>query len=305
MAGIIGHKRQQEFLSAMIKSEKVPHAMIFEGTSKLGKRKVALDFVKNLFCQEDNCGNCWSCKNIDKETHPDVSIISPNGKEIKILQIRELIANFSYKPYLAPFKIAIIDNAHLMNSEAQNSILKLLEEPLGKSIIILITEHSQALLPTVRSRTTKLSFFPVNEEEIKGFLKKEGFSCDLTDEIALLSFGRPGVAVDFSKDPSVINERRKQVETLLNVTSAKSPYRMRLKYAKDLSEDKENIKEVLEIWLSYFRAIMVKKVREEIKLNQSFSKIKESIDSIEESIYLISRTNADNRLVLEKLIMEL
>ncbi len=80
---------------------------------------------------------------------------------------------------------------------------------------------------------------------------------------------------------------------------------MRLKYAKDLSEDKENIKEVLEIWLSYFRAIMVKKVREEIKLNQSFSKIKESIDSIEESIYLISRTNADNRLVLEKLIMEL
>ncbi len=303
---IVGHKRQNELLSLMAMSGEIPHAMIFEGPSKLGKRSLSVDFIRKVFCETKNgCGECQSCKDILNNRHPDLISISPQGKDIQISQIRDLSRKFSFKPYSAPFKATIIDDAHLMNQESQNSILKLLEEPGGESIMILVTDYPEALLATVRSRSRRIPFFPVNEKDIVSCLRDRGCDAKLSDEITLFSFGRPGVAIDFFLDPSRIENRREGIKNLLNVISSDSPFRMRFRYAKELAEDSGKTKETLEMWLSYFRALMIKKAEGVKGIKYSLSKIKSSLEAIEKSIYLVSRTNANTKMVLEKLIMEL
>ncbi len=300
---VIGHQRQKNILSAMAASLEIPHTMIFEGLSKLGKRKLALEFISKIFCEEkNNCGLCRSCIDISKGVHPDLIEISSQKREIQINQIRDdLIQRFSLKPYSAPFKAAIIDNAHLMNRYSQNSILKLLEEPGGDSIIILVTDYPESLLATVRSRARRISFFPVSSVEIERCLRERGCNEDSLEEITLFSFGRPGVALEFLSDPTKIKERKEKINEFLNVISPKSPFRDRFKYVKELAEDSTKTEEMLKMWLSYFRALMIKKAEE----NRSLFKIKKSLEEIEESIHLISKTNTNRRMVLEKLIMEL
>ncbi len=299
---IAGHRRQKDLLFAMAASGDIPHAMIFEGASKLGKRTLALNFVGRLFCEKGiGCGACRPCSDLDKGNHPDLMTIAAQGKEIQIAQIRELAGRFSLKPYSAPIKAVIIDDAHLMNRESQNSILKLLEEPGGDSVMILVTDHPELLLPTVRSRSRRIVFFPVGENEINSLLRERRCEGELADEIRLFSFGRPGLAVDFLSDPAGIEVRRERVESLLSAVSADTPFRRRMEYAKDLAEDPTRTEEALETWLSYFRALMIRKAEG----GRPLSGVKRSLEAIDRSIDLVSRTNANKRMVLEKLIMEL
>ena len=299
---VIGHKRQRELLSAMASSSEIPHAMIFEGPSKLGKRTLALEFIGKIFCEKGiGCGVCRPCIDVGRRSHPDLTSISPQGREIQISQVRELTRGFSLRPYSALFKVAIIDDAHLMNHDSQNAILKLFEEPGGDSIMILVTDYPDSLLPTVRSRAMRISFFPVSDLDIESFLKEKGCDKGLLDEITLFSFGRPGLALEFLSDPAKIKVRRDMIKELLSIISPRSPFRNRFKYTKDLAEDPVKAEESLKTWLSYFRALMIKKAEG----THSLFEIKRSLEAIEESIHLISRTNANKRMVLEKLIMEL
>ncbi len=299
---IVGHQRQRDLLSMMAASGDIPHAMIFEGPSRIGKKTLALNFVSLLFCETRNaCGLCRSCSDIIKGSHPDLMMIAPQEREIQISQIRALAETFSLKPYSTRIKAAIINDAHLMNKDSQNSILKLLEEPTGDSVMVLVTDHPELLLPTVRSRSRRIAFFPVGDNEIETFLREQRCKDDLVEEIRLFSFGRPGLAFNFLSDPSGIKRRRERVEELISVVSVNAPFRKRLNYARELAEDSVNTKEVLEIWLSYFRALMKKKAEE----GRSLSAIKHSLEIVDESIQLISTTNVNKRMVLEKLMMEL
>jgi len=301
---IIGHQKQTKFLSEIATTKKIPHALIFEGISKLGKRTVAMNFIKHLFCeQEETCYQCCSCSAIDKGTHPDLFLIFPQKKEIQLSQIKELSRRFSLKPYLSSFKAAIIDEAHLMNSESQNSILKILEEPTGDSVIILVSGNPESLLPTVRSRSQRIKFFPVNPQEIRTELQARGGQGQLLEEIVLFSFGRPGLAIDFLLEPEKINYRREKIKEILQKTASDSPLSLRFQYAKELSTEPEKAKELLEIWLSYFRILMLKKIMGTKGIGQSLKRIKNSILRIEEASYLISKTNANLKLVLESLIV--
>ncbi len=299
---IVGHRRQRELLSIMAASGEIPHAMIFEGPSKLGKRTTAVEFVGKLFCETgDGCGSCRPCSDLAKGSHPDLTMVVAEGREIQISQIRSLAGRFSLKPYSAPIKAAIIDDAHLMNRESQNSILKLLEEPGGDSVMILVTDHPEILLQTVRSRSRRITFFPIGEGEIESFLRERGCKDTSIEEIRLFSFGRPGLAVDFLSDPTAIATRKERVEGLLSVISADAPFRKRMEHAKELAEDPVKTEEALETWLSYFRALMIKKVES----GHPLSGVKRSLEAIDSSIDLVSRTNANKRMVLERLIMEL
>ena len=303
---IIGHKRQRDLLSAMATSAEIPHAMLFEGPSQLGKKTLALEFVGKLLCEKGvGCGLCRSCIALGKASHPDVALISSRGKEIQIDQIRELVRGFSLKPYSAPFKVAIIDDAHLMNRESQNSILKLLEEPGGNSIMILVTDYPESLLSTVRSRTRRMAFFPVSDSDINSYLRERGCDESLSKEITLFSFGKPGLAMEFLSESIKIGARRGKIKEFLGVISPGAPFRDRFEYVKDLAEDSEKTEESLKMWLSYFRALMIKKVEGNKGIVYSLPRIKYSLEAIGESIDLVSRTNTNKKMVLEKLIMEL
>ena len=137
-----------QFLKKAVELGRIPHALLFYGPDSQEKMSAALEFVKLVNGPEALEG-----------VRPDLAVIEPQeDKEIKIAQIRELRFKLSLKSYSAPFKSAIINQAHYLNQEAQSAFLKLLEEPKGDTIFILITEYPEMLLPTILSRVERLRF---------------------------------------------------------------------------------------------------------------------------------------------------
>lgn len=281
---IIGHQKQQNFLKRIVSSGNIPHALLFTGPEELGKKTIALELISSIF--KDNLLN-----------HPDFRLIEPETEQIKIAQIRELNWKLSLKPIKAPLFGAVIDKAHSMTLEAQNCFLKTLEEPKTKSLLILITEHLNRLLPTIISRCENLKFYPVKNEEINLYLEQRKVSKENIKEIIEFSLGRPGRAVDFLKNPEKLEERKKKIEKLKKISN--SPFSFRFKYIKELSKE-EDLRETLDIWLSYYRRNLIF-----TRNNENLLKIKSILDAIQETIFLISTTNVNSRLALEILIMKL
>jgi len=154
---------QIKILEKIAKSGKIPHAFLFEGPEGTGKKETAISFAKLLLKSE--------IKN-----HPDFLLIQPKKDTISIDQIREELIRFlSLTPFLGDKKVAIIEKAELMNKEAQNALLKTLEEPKGNSVLILISSKPELLLPTILSRCQKISFSKRknNEEFSKENSEKE------------------------------------------------------------------------------------------------------------------------------------
>jgi len=241
---IIAHRRQWQFLKKVAELEKVPHALLFYGNDSLGAKSMALDFVKLLNPE------------IKKETHPDLTVIEPPRKEIPIAQIRDLHSKLALRAYSAPFKSVIIDNAHLLNQEAQSAFLKLLEEPKGKSLFILITQYPEMLLPTILSRVERLRFYSA---------------------------------------PETVDLQEKRVKEILQMSH--SSLGTRFQYAKELSQEPQNLKEILDIWLRYFRSVLLSDPRQK--------KIIRILNTLQTINFLLSTTNVNPRLALEILMLEL
>ena len=293
---IIGHQKQWQFLRKSLELGKLSHAYLFSGETQLGKKNLALEFAKLINGENFDFG------------HPDLILIEPSseGREIQIVQIRELIQKLSLKPYSAFLKVAMIDQAHLMNSEAQNCFLKTLEEPKGNTILILITEAPKTLFPTIRSRCEIIKFYPVKISEIENYLKSQGISKEKSEEIAKLSLGRPGLAIDFLTDPQKLENQKKVIEELIKISSGKNSLSLRFQYAKDLALAPE-LSEILNIWLSYFRTVLLEQFLppEVKKPGYPFSKLKNIIKQIQNTNFLISTKSINPRLALEILMLEL
>jgi len=289
---IIGHQKQWQFLKKSVELGKISHAYLFSGEERLGKKRIALEFVKLINGENFNIG------------HPDLILIEPKGgAPIQIAQIRELIQKLSLKPYSAPFKVAIIDQAHLMTKEAQHSFLKTLEEPKGKTLLILITEAPKRLLATIPSRCEVIKFSPVKEVEIKSYLR-ENLSDKDWEEASKFCLGRPGEAVDFISDSQKLENRKKIIKELIKISN--SGLAFRFQYAKDLSKN-SNLREILDIWLSYFRNILLSTINnQQSTINKySFFKLKNILSQIQNTNFLLSSTNVNPRLALEILMLEL
>ncbi len=302
---IKGHKKQIEFLEKVVSSGHLPHALLFQGISGLGKKSLAIHLFKTINCQEKSpCNVCQNCLSVDNASHPDFVSVEPNGNVIQIGQIRELIRRTSFRPYSAPFKWAIINDAHLMNREAANSLLKTLEEPKGRTVLFLVTEYPEMIVATIKSRMQKIKFFPLKKEEVVSLLESKGCENDKACEIASFSFGRPGIAIDFLSNFEKIEKRKKKIKELAEIVSSKSPFYSRFQYAEKLSSDSDNLRETLEIWLSYLRGLLLEKSKKQ-EINYSYKKLKLSLESVEKTIHLISETSVNPRLATEVLLMNL
>lgn len=290
---IIGHQKQWHFFEEIAKSGRIPHALLFSGQEKLGKKTIAIEFIKLFFGK-----NIFS--------HPDFTLIEPINNEIQISQIRDLNWKLSLKPFIAPLKAAIIDRAHLMNQEAQNCFLKTLEEPKGRAVLILITEYPETLFSTILSRCENFKFYPVPGKEIKDFLKNREISEEKIEEIINISQGKPGMAVDFISNEEKLNNQKQIMKDLNRIIDSDLAYRFQ--YAKDLSEG-GNIKETLENWLAYFRSALINSVKfpkgESIFPQYSFLKIKNIVQQILTINFIINTTNVNKRLALETLMLDL
>ena len=317
---ILGHQKQQQFLKRSAQLDKVSHAYLFHGPNHLGKKAIALEFIKLLNCQNPNkpCGICRSCRDIQKNTSPDLTIIKPEeiaaskkspakaGREIKINQIKKLQKNLSLCSYQAEIKAAIIDRAECMNQEAQNCFLKTLEEPSGKTVLILITEHAEALLPTILSRVEKIKFSLLPISKIESYLKEKGI--EAAQEIALISEGRPGVALNLSAHPELLVLQKQKVKELERLISGNIAFRFQ--YAKTIAQDPQELPNILDIWSRCFRNALLTKLEVKGFSSTSFNdysilKLKNIIKTLQSIRNLLANTNVNPRLALEMLMIEL
>ena len=295
---IIGHQTQWQFLKRLAEGNKIPQALLFTGEDSLGKRKVALEFVKLLNIQTHVASN------------PDLIIIEPQTKEIQISQIRDLQRALNFRPYLAPQKSVIIDKAETLRSESQNCLLKTLEEPKGKTLFLLITSHPEMLFETIRSRCEILKFYPLAPKEMEKHFSDKN--------ILLFSEGRPGRAIDFLKNPQKLSDTLKMFKEIQKILDSDFP--QRFSFTKTFFEKGNfpvSLNTFLEGLLRYLRMLFLKKLQVENEFFNllsispktpgaySFSVIKEMINSIENLKLLLTRTNINQRLALENLMLNL
>lgn len=177
-ADIIGQDQLKEHIQNAITSNKVSHAYIINGERNAGKEFIARIFAMTLQCEKggtDPCNECHSCKQALSHNHPDIVYIShekPNT--IGVEDIRGQINNdIGIKPYSSPRKIYIMNEGEKMTPQAQNALLKTLEEPPEYAVILILTDNVEALLPTVISRCVVLNMKPVPDNLVKKYLMEE------------------------------------------------------------------------------------------------------------------------------------
>jgi len=253
---IQGHQTITNHLAKEIKFREVSHAYLFSGIDGIGKKKTAREFAKALLCQDQTgkaCGHCPVCTQIDHENYPDVKIIGPKAGEasIKISQVREMISELSIKPYSGNWRINIIDGAERMTPEAQNSLLKSLEEPLSYNIFILITSQTQSILPTIRSRCQSYHFQPLSIFDMETIIFQEaGFDKIAVAEAVRASGGSPGLALYLLNNSEIQKERTHYLRELYSLLKGDEIKVFTL--AEVLSKDKATSQEILEFFIHWF-----------------------------------------------------
>jgi len=173
---IIGNEDAKEILIKSLKNKTVLHSYMFIGNEGIGKNLIANQFAKMILCNEFNdsniqeCENCKSCIEFESNNHPDFYYIEPDGKNIKIEQIRTMQNKVIEKPIISNKKVYIINDADLMTKEAQNCLLKTLEEPPEYIVIILVVSNENKILTTIKSRCMKIFFSKIKDNEINNYL---------------------------------------------------------------------------------------------------------------------------------------
>ena len=201
---IIGHEENIAQLQRLLLEQRLPHALLFCGPRGIGKFLTARVLAAALLCDAgsaDPCGHCESCRAYLAGTHPDLYEIEPDGKTlktIKIDQIRTLQAEIALAPYMSQRRVVIIDEADKLNEVAANGLLKTLEDPTGQVVFILIATGREALLDTIVSRVSTVSFQPLPVPQLTDALARRGVSVNAA--LAALAGGSFGRALDLDKN---------------------------------------------------------------------------------------------------------
>ena len=241
---IRGQRFAKKYLSNSIKSNMISHAYMFEGPSGVGKNTMARDLATTLL-EMENLFNS-----------PDYIEITPDGNSIKIAQIRKLQSDILVKPYKS-YKIYVIDEAQKMTVEAQNALLKTLEEPPKYAIIILITNNKESLLDTIKSRCEIIKFTPIPLVEVADYLTQTGVDKNRASLLANFSRGSMQKAIELSESEDfhiMRDEVQKYVETFLTGSMLDI-----MDIQSSIEKYKDQITNVLDLLINYFRDIMMVK----------------------------------------------
>ena len=241
---IKGQNFAKKYLTNSIKSNMVSHAYMFEGPNGIGKNTMARELAAILL-EMENLFNS-----------PDYIEIKPDGNSIKIAQIRKLQSDILVKPYKS-YKIYVIDEAQKMTVEAQNALLKTLEEPPKYAIIILITDNKESLLDTIKSRCEIIKFTPIPMQEVASYLTMNGIDSKRASLLANFSRGSMKKAIELSESEEfhlMREEVQKYVETFLNGNLIEI-----MDIQSSIEKYKDQITNVLDLLINYFRDIMMVK----------------------------------------------
>ncbi len=178
LSELVGQQVQRAALGRLLGQDRVGHAMLFEGPEGVGKTTIAGAVAASLACLQprvdgDACGDCRSCRALERGEHPDVARLQRQGREIKIDQVRDATARLRYEPVLGRSKVLLVLEADRLREEAANALLKTLEEPSSRTHFVLVSSRPQLLLHTIRSRCQTLRFGPLAEEDLTSILERE------------------------------------------------------------------------------------------------------------------------------------
>jgi DNA polymerase-3 subunit delta' len=279
----IGNARVVEILKRAIEQDRLPHAMIFAGPAGVGKCTLALLVAQYLNClspvgngpcgncsackrimaviesrylecqslkAEGYCGNCSNCK-IRTKRHPDIRLVEPQKTTISIDQIRELISEIAFQPLEANYRVVILDPADRMRPEAHNSLLKTLEEPPSRTIIILVTTNPYVLLETIRSRSRMLQFGGIPQHQIERYLVAQaGRTIEEAHLAASLSGGSLASALDFKT--TEYRNVRKQAFQFVTLILGRGRFADASAVAVQVTKDKE----FFQLWIESVAALL-------------------------------------------------
>lgn len=265
---ITGLKYVKSYLQKAIELNRISHAYIFSAEKGCGKRTMAKAFAEALQCEQggtDACGACVACRQVEGDNHPDVIWVThekPNT--ISIDEIREQVnKTIAIKPYKSKYKIYIIPDAEMMTLQAQNAILKTIEEPPEYAVLILLTANETELLPTIHSRCVMLRFRPISAELVKKYLMEHFQIPDYKAEICA-SFGQGNIG----KAARLATDERFSVmkdEALALVKACKDmPVPDLIDSVKQLSEYKIDINDYLDFLMVWYRDVLLFKATKDL-----------------------------------------
>lgn len=258
---IIGHERQIEILRNSIKEETVSHSYLFEGQEGLGKRKVALAFSKALLCKDrgnEPCNKCSSCIKFQTGNHPDFKMLSPTKGSIPKKEIDELISSISILPFESRRKVYIIDEGDAIRLDSQNTLLKTLEEPPKYIVIIIVTSNINKIIPTILSRCQDIKFRPVENKKIIEYLEKS-YGVDEEKAKLICDFAKGSLkkAIELAESDEFLKKREEIINIIDEIVKGN---KIRVFTASDLlSKDKDNIEEILDMIIYWFRDLLIYK----------------------------------------------
>ena len=265
-----------EALSGAVTGGRVAHAYLFAGPRGVGKTLTALQFAQRLNCtgEEPPCGRCRQCEQIAGGQHPDVEIMTLGGlcdeqehrhnaddsRSIRVCQVRRLQRVVSRAPFNGAYRVVIIEPADALEPVASNALLKTLEEPPDRVVIILVTDREEALLPTIRSRARRSGFGGLTAADLERTLRTRwDVEPGRAAELARLSGGRLGWAVVALHDDGVLERQRDALDRAEALASA--PLSDRFAHAGELggrySRDRAGVHGTLEAWQSWWRDILL------------------------------------------------
>ncbi|MEZ4528283.1 MAG: DNA polymerase III subunit delta' [Desulfobacterales bacterium] len=332
---ILRGQRALKKLAAFIRTGNIPHAFLLTGAAGTGKQTAARIFAmacnceaKQVYPPSDDGGflpqascNCRACRKIRSGSHPDIHYVEPSGVLIRIDRIREMCDVLAMKPYEAKMRVAIISRSHTMNPEAANALLKMLEEPPDRTVLILTAEQTSDLLPTIVSRCQEVRFTPLSRETVRNLLReKQGLGETEADIMALLCAGNLSkISGEDRNCRDWIGLRNWLIRTLSDMLiSGNSVFPAGILLAAEkVAAQKKIITDCLDILGVWLRDLMICRYAPQKVMNRDLQQLAEEVSQKVTLPFLLSKidaiesarrslqANANPRLTLEVMMLRL
>ena len=325
---LLGHETAIQFLQIHSQPENVRHAYLITGAEGVGRETLALAFVKALNCLNPPskggfCGSCQPCRQIEAQAFPDLAIlrVAEGARELKIEQVRAMQQTLSLSPYQSKYRVVLIPDFQRATMGASNALLKSLEEPPARAILILTADARESLLETIASRCELVRLRPMPISDLaKALIENQGLSESESQKLAQLAGGRVGTALRYLQDEELLEKHTNaldQLEELLRMN-----LRGRLTTVERLQRGKgqarENYSFLIATWLTFWRDVLICIEASEVPLvnletealarqtaaGLNLQKAAEILKSHEDALAMLDQY-VNPRLILENLLLKI